>query len=329
MARSRALILFRLAAALLLWGAAAGADNAFAASCCGGGSASSLTLSKFASSMIDVSLDVEKYDGYWDSEGKYKSDPPGSRLSQYRLNLGYARRLSPNWQVSAALPFVWNDNRYSAVSSSTKGIGDAAFGFWYEAFDEMRCVWKVESIEDMKPAIYAGATITAPTGISPYDGVSTSFDVTGRGFWRVDANLLLDKTVYPWNATLMYSYGVYMERPVNREYGNYVQPYHKKLGDRRLVSLSGGYTYFMHNMSSLTGTLALSELSEAGGTIDGAADPTTGMRKRSVAGTIAWASDDRDWVTKFTISHTIKQDGYGANFPATDVFTLGVSHVLR
>lgn len=317
--------------AALLWGAALLIPQgaAHAASCCGGGSASALVMPKIASGMLDVSFDYEKYNGYWNKDGKHIPDPPGSDLKQYRLNIGYAHRLADNWQISATLPLVFNENKYSGASSSSHGIGDATLNLWYENFDQIKCVWKVKSWEDLVPAAYFGASLAVPTGISPYDSAGSSFDITGRGFYRLDASMLLDKTVYPWNASLLFSYGTHLERPVNREYGVYVQPYHKKLGDRLLWTASFGYTEFLESMNTLTFTGAYSALRENEGTIDGRNDPTTGMEKRSVSGTAAWASMDRDWVLKFTWSHALGWDGMGNNFPVTDVFTMGVSHVFR
>src|SRR5512135_1291362 len=68
-----------------------------AGSCCGGGSGTSLLLPRIYQGMIDVSVDTEIYHGYWDLNGKVKSDPPESDLRQYRLNIGYARRLAERW----------------------------------------------------------------------------------------------------------------------------------------------------------------------------------------------------------------------------------------
>ncbi len=300
-----------------------------AASCCGGGSASSLVLPKFSRAMSDISFDIEKYDGFWNQEGKHTPDPPGSDLRQYRLNLGYAHRFAPRWQGSVTLPYVWNENDYAGLNSSTNGLGDATVSLWYENFDGIQCVWKVKSLEDLKPAAYFGATLTIPTGISPYDDVENSFDITGRGFYRLDGTVLLDKTVYPWNASLLLSYGTHFERPVNREYGNYVEPYERRLGDRMLATLSLGYTQFLESMSTLTYTLAYSDLKENEGKVDGHRDPATGFRKRSIAATVAFATFDRDWVVKFTWSHTLRGDDWGENFPTTDVYTVGVSRVYR
>lgn len=318
-----------IAAVLIAGAAALPPGEARAASCCGGSSAASLVLPKFSESMIDVSIDAEFYDGYWDKSGEPQSDPPGSDLRQYRLNVGYARRLADRWQASVVAPFVLNDNKYANSSYGASGLGDMAVTLWYEAFDDVTCVWKVESWDDMKPAVYFGATLTMPTGISPYDNVEESFDVTGRGFYRLDATVLLDKTVYPWNVSFQYSYGVHFERPVNREYGDYVKPYRKKLGDRRLWTLSAGYTHFMDSMKSLTGTVAYSDLWEGEGTIDGERDPATGIEKRSVSATLSLASMDRAWVYKLTYNRAIRGSGWGENFPITDIFIIGVSHVFR
>jgi hypothetical protein len=311
---------------VLAWSAAA---PAWAASCCGGGSASSLILPKFSKSMVDMSFDFERYDGFWNEQGDHVPDPPGSDLNQYRLNLGYGRRLASRWQASVSLPYVWNSNQYSGLQSSTNGLGDATVNLWYEAFDGMMCVWKVRSSKDLRPAAYFGGSLTVPTGISPYDDVENSFDVTGRGFYRLDGNMLLEKTIYPWNASVQFSYGTHLERSVNREYGNYVEPYDKKLGDRAQGTFSAGYTYFLESMNSLTFTASYSDLWEDNGEIDGRTDPTSGFRKRSVAGIFAFATMDRDWVTKLVWSHAVQQDDWGRNFPTTDVITVGISHVFR
>jgi hypothetical protein len=303
--------------------------TANAASCCGGGSASSLILPKFSRAMIDISADYEHYDGFWDHDGNYTADPSGSDLNQYRLNLGYAHRLAPRWQASVTLPYVWNRNKYSQLQRNTEGLGDASVSLWYEAFDKIACVWDVKTWRDLMPAIYWGGTLTLPTGVSPYDEVGDNFDITGRGFYRLDASLLIDKTVYPWNASVSASYGRYLQRPVNREYGNYVEPYDKRLGDRFNATASFGYTYFMDTMESLTGTLAYAYMKEARALIDGEIDTTSGLRKESIAMTLAWASEDRDWVGKLTWSHAPASDDWGRNFPKTDILTMGISHVLR
>lgn len=279
--------------------------------------------------MVDASLSVEKYDGFWNKEGKYIQDPPGSDLRQYRLSLGYAHRLAANWQASVVAPYVWNDNRYSGLSSRTEGVGDTSLSIFYEAFDSIMCTYKVEGIKDLIPASYFGASLTIPTGISPYDDVKSSFDVTGRGFYRLDGIALFDKTVYPWNASLLLSYGAHLERPVDREYGKYVEPYHKKLGDRALGSLSFGYTQSLKEQDTMTYTATYSDLWEAEGTINGESDSTTGLRKKSVSGTIAYATAEKNWIIKGSWGHTVKQDGWGENFPATDIITIGVSHVFQ
>ncbi len=305
------------------------AQSVWAASCCGGGAASSLVLPKFSRQMVDISIDFEDYNGFWNQDGVVTPDPPGSDLNQYRLNLAYAHRFAPNWQASVLLPYVWNSNLYAGLDSRTNGVGDMTFNFWYEAFDSIMCVWKVRELKDLTPAAYFGASLTVPTGISPYNNVENSFDITGRGFYRLDANMLLDKTIYPWTATLLLSYGIYLERPVNREYGNYVEPYRKNLGDRQLASISFGYTTFFDSMDSMTFTLAYSYLREDKGTINGETDFTTGFRKEALGFTVAYSTMDNDWIFKGSYNHAINNDRYGANFPITDIFTIGVSRVFR
>ncbi len=302
---------------------------AYSASCCGGGSSSSLLLPKASHAMIDTSIDIEQYDGFWNKEGDHINDPPGSDLNQYRLNLAYAHRLASRWQASVIMPYIWNDNQYSGLSTQTNGLGDTKVNLWYEAFDDVTCVWKIKKLADLKPAAYFGATLTLPSGVSPFDDVDNNFDITGRGFYRLDGNVLIEKTIYPWSTALLLSYGKYFERSVNREYGKYVEPYDMNLGDRLLATLSFGYTQFLDSMDTVTYTLAFSHLQEEKAEINGHTDPTSGFEKRSFALTAAYATMARDWVFKATWGHAIDQDGWGENFPTTDVLTLGISYVLR
>lgn len=302
--------------------------NLQAASCCGGGSASSLLLPKFSNDILALNIDIEHYDGFWDSNGKWVMDPQGSNLNQYRFNFGFAHRVDNNLQASVTLPYVFNRNQYVNHSRNTNGIGDGSVSIWYEFFDKVTCVWDVNSWEDLKPSIYLGSTLTVPTGTSPYDKVVDNFDITGRGVYRLDISALIDKTVYPWNFSYSASYGQYLERPVNREYGTYIEPYRKQLGNRLSSSVAIGYTYFTDKMESLTTTISYTYLKEGEAQINGAVDPISDFRKESVGISFAWASEDKGWISKLSWSHAPSRTNWGVSFPTTDVITIGVSHVL-
>jgi len=245
------------------------------------------------------------------------------------LNLGYGQRFSPRWQASVAIPYVWNDNVYSGFSSRTNGLGDMTMNLWFEALDDVTA-WKVRGIKDMTPSVLIGPSILIPTGISPYDDVKSSFDVTGRGFYRIDGNVIITKTIHPWTASLSLAYGAYLEREVNREYGNYVEPYRKNLGNRAYASLSLGYIYYLGTGGdTLTGTASLSQIREGDTTINGVQDPLSGFKKTSVGGSLAYSSTDHDWSVRLSLNHAIMFDGWGNNFPTTDIYTLGVSYGFR
>ncbi|MDH3973072.1 MAG: hypothetical protein OEV42_02225 [Deltaproteobacteria bacterium] len=317
---------FKLISAALIAGAVLlTATSALAASCCGGGSAASLLLPKISKAMSNATFDYEQYKGYWDKSGSHQDDPEGANYKQYRLNLGYGLRLADRWQGSISLPYVYNDNKYADGRERTNGLGDVALGFWYENFDDIKCVWKVRSAADLIPAAYFGATLTIPTGISPYDDIDKTEDITGRGVYRLDGTMLLDKTIYPWNISAQFTYGTHAARPVNRKNGKYIEPYDLKLGDRYVGTFSLGYTHFLESMDSLTFTAAYTDLTEEKETIDGHKNDASGMSKKSVSATVAFSTMNRNWVYKATWSH-----GYeGENFPKTDIISIGVSHVYR
>ena len=302
--------------------------QAWSASCCGGGSASGLILPKFSHHMLEVSIDSEQYDGYWDSSGKWKPDPAGSNLNQFRLNLGYAHRLGANWQGSISIPYVFNDNKYSGVNAKTDGFGDAGVSLWYEAFRGPMCVTKVNKPKDLLPASYFGFTLTLPTGASPYDDVEDNFDITGRGMYRLDGNVSIEKSIGSWTTAFKYSLGEYFSRDVNKEYRRYVEPYSKQFGRRQLTSFAVSYGHVIPSMDSLTYILSYAILKEEAGEIDGEEDTTSEIEKRSRSLGVAYATLNRQWVYKFLWSHSLDDDGKGKNFPTTDIYTLGLAYVF-
>ena len=322
--------LFLLIGAALFLGAALPSPGpALAASCCGGGSVSSLIVPKYALAVADASFDMEVYHGFWNQNGTQTPDPPGSDLKQFRFNLGYAQRFARHWQASIMVPYVWNSNAYSGQSSKSDGLGDSTLGLWYDAVDD-QSTWKIKSAKDLIPAVSVGLSLLIPTGISPYDNVGSSFDVTGRGFYRVDGNLLIDKTIRPWNFSLLLSYGTHFERPVNEEYGKFVKPYRKQLGDRTSASVSLGYSYALNTRGDmLTGVASLSYLQEANSRIDGAVDEASGFWKTAAGASLVYSSTDHDWSFRVSWSHAIREDGWGKNFPTTDIYTVGVRYVFR
>lgn len=304
-------------------------QQVLAASCCGGGGGASLVIPKYNYRIVNLSLAEESYDGFWNSDGKWVSDPPGSDMRQYRLSAGIAQRLSDNLQVSASLPVVFNRNTYSRIERNSQGLGDSSVNLWYEFFDAVTCTYRVRSLADLRPAVYWGLNLVVPTGVSPYDEVKDNFDITGRGFYRLDNKLLVEKTVYPWGVSLSYSYGIYLERPVNTEYGQAVAPYHKKLGDRQNLSLGAGYTWFLPSLDAATATLTMSQLKEDAAEVDGKSIPGSSIEKRSVSLAGNWSTNDKAWSTTLSLSHSPTEDNWGQNFPATNTISLSVQHVLE
>ncbi|MDD2853493.1 MAG: hypothetical protein PHY09_16525 [Desulfuromonadaceae bacterium] len=321
-------LVFYAMAALFTGAAALFPGSSFAASCCGGGSAASLSVPKYATVVADLSIDTELYDGYWNQKREYIADPPGSDLRQYRMTFGGGYRFAKDWQASISLPYVWNDNSYSGISSQTSGLGDTTVSLMYEMLDD-NSTWRVYDAKDMIPAITLGVSLLLPTGVSPFDDSQSSFDITGRGFYRLDGTLLIEKTVRPWNASISLGYGSYFERSVNREYGKYVEPYTKDLGDRFSASLSTGYTYVIGTGGdSITGTVSYACMNEGSAHYNGKRDSGSGFDKQSVAGALSYSNNDHNWSLRAGWNHAIKRNGWGQNFPTTDVISVGVRYVF-
>ena len=56
---------------------------------------------------------------------------------------------------------------------------------------------------------------------------------------------------------------------------------------------------------------------------------STGFSKTAAGAGIAYTSTDHDWAVRASWSHAIQQNGWGENFPTTDVFSLGVRYGFR
>ena len=156
----------------------------------------------------------------------------------------------------------------------------------------------------------------------------TSFNIMGAiGSGKT---LLIEKTIQPWNLSLLFSYGKYIERPVNREYGNYVEPYDKVLGDRISSTVSLSYAYYIGSGGdTLTGSVSYTYLHEENAKINGSEMESSGFMKKSIGGSVVYSGTDSDWSFRGAWSHTIKRDGWGESFPSTDIFTLGVRYAIR
>lgn len=318
--------LVRAAPLLLAAALAAAPGPARAASCCGGGGSTATILPRAALWLVDVAADLERYDGFWDGAGVHLQDPPGTTLQQRRLSLSVAGRPFRRWQAGVSASWVWNVNDYPGTSSRTNGPGDTTVAVWWEALDE-RTAWRMVKASDLVPNVTLGASVTLPTGVSPYDDVETSYDVTGRGFYRLDANVAVDKGYRSWSASILGSYGVHLARPVNRSYGKYVEPFDRRLGNRASASASLAYRWVLSPAGhGLTGNLGISWLHEAEGETDGVADGTFAMEKTALTAGLAYASTDHPWAVRLSLSHAIQQDGWGENFPTTDILTLGARY---
>jgi len=296
-----------------------------AASCCGGGAGSGIILPKFKQHMLDLGINNEQYDGFWTQAGDHRDDPANSDLSQKRLNVSYAYRLADQWQLGLSTPLVYNQNTYSGKNSSVFGLGDSQVSLWYEAFERVTCVYKVTSWKSLQPSLYFGPALTLPTGMSQYsDRIESSFDITGRGFYRLDGQVLLEKTIYPWTATVHYIYGQYLKRPVNQEYGQAIEPYNKQLGDRQQLTLSAGYTWFLANFSMLSLTLSHNTVDEGSAIVDGIKDNSSGFESASLGLSLAYSNATQNWIVK--AGFTQLEDG--ENTSKTRTLSIGASHVF-
>ncbi len=116
---------------------------------------------------------------------------------------------------------------------------------------------------------------------------------------------------------------------VNREYGQWIEPYKKQLGNRHSLGSSLGYTWFMENIDQLTLTLSRSRMQEGDAHINGATNPDTGIYQNSWGMVGTYMKADQSWIVTLGLNQGINLVGQGENFPITRTLSLGVSHVFH
>jgi len=317
-----------LAALVVLTGAVF-SSNLYSASCCGGGSSSFLLVPKFSKSSIAVGAAMETYQGFWTSTGKHLPDPDDSLLRQFRATLSGAIRLNDNFQLSLSIPYVFNNNLYSGAQYDTNGLGDTYLTLTYEAFDNITCVWKVRDISDLRPAAYFSVNVLIPTGISPYSDVENNFDITGRGFYRVDFRAFIDKTIYPFSMSLSAQYGKYIERPINKEYGTYVEPYQRQLGDRFSASGMLGFSFMLPTFYSLSLYASYAYLIEQPGYDNGEVNEFLGFSKQTFTVSTILMNPGKNNIVKLNHSNSPPVDAFGVKTASTYSWSIEVQHVYH
>ena len=144
----------------------------------------------------------------------------------------------------------------------------------------------------------------------------------GRGLLVGMAGMVVCYALFYIATVFALSYGTQFERSVNREYGKYVEPYTKQLGDRFTATLSASYTYVLGTGGdSIIGTASYAYLNEADASFNGKQDSGSGFDKQSMGVALAYSSTDHNWSTRIGWNHAIPQNGWGRNFPSTDIIT--------
>lgn len=79
----------------------------------------------------------------------------------------------------------------------------------------------------------------------------------------------------------------------------------------------------------ITGTASYAYLQEQDGEINGNTDTSSAFRKQSFGLGLSYGSTDRDWSVRIAWNHALQFDGWGKNFPTTDIYSVGVRYVFR
>jgi len=245
---------------------ARGAPAAAQACCAGGALVSPARLAPHEDVGVGVAARARSNMGFFDAAGRYASSSGGEQILEQRLAASI--RFPEQGQASVVLPIVQTHRSASGIDEWGGGVGDVAltarYDFWLSA----------ESLYRPGFALLAGVTL--PTGTAPDQAMQPlSTDATGAGTYDFTLGVGIEKAYGHAYAALN---GWLTHRTSRTVTFPGAAPFRESFGLRWTALATGGYVF--DNEAALA--LYVNVLGEGDATINGAGDPSTGIRLTTV-----------------------------------------------
>jgi hypothetical protein len=212
-------------------------------------------------------------DKYFDAHGNKTYFPGNIWGGIYSTQLGFVYGVTDRLQVSAVIPYVWNNASQLVVfeipspdptkpdsiaqvkyGRPSSGLGDVSVGIKYQVFTET----------ERRPAIYIVLDATIPTGEKNPTGIIDSRNyapAVGNGEYKLNIGFGFRKVSYPFsyslNADYMYKFpGEKVQEPYapelpfkSSDYLDFIGTFNFHLNDWIAVQNELSYFYYMNNGS--------------------------------------------------------------------------------
>lgn len=221
---------------------------------CGGGTGDLSVLSLDGFALVNAGVVYDRYLGVWDKDGKWR--PYEYNLSQTKVLLNGAYRVSRRFQFAISLPLIINSSSVPRLKSSGWGVGDLTIGGRFEIFHEFQPKKKGKKLILDRTLPYTAITfgLTLPSGKSE-ETAENDVDITGKGFYTTSLGISLTKSLIKsklqlladasWQHSFEKNYKTYYNLPLNSDF-------RKRPGEKFNYSLSVNYIFNSWHAVSLT-----------------------------------------------------------------------------
>jgi hypothetical protein len=229
-------------------------EKSDAGDCCGGGTGELLVLSLYGIGLVNTGIVYDRYLGVWDKDGKWR--PYEYDITQTKILLNGAYRISRRFQFAISLPVIYNSSSVPRLKNSSWGVGDFIVGGRFEIFHEFqpKKTGKKLILDHTLPYTAITFGLLFPTGRSE-ETAENDVDIMGKGFYTTSLGLALTKSIIrsklqvladaSWQHSFEKNYDSYYNVPLNSEF-------RKQPGDKFSYSLGLNYMFNMSHEVSIT-----------------------------------------------------------------------------
>lgn len=212
--------------------------NGMAATCCvGGGGQSVCVLPSEQKYQLGASSIYRATQGQFDAYGYYIPNGDNQNLKTLITTFGAAYRLHEDWQLSASLPVVYNDQVVVGKTGSKTGMGDPVLEGRYTLWEELYFL-------PYRPQLNFYGGVRFPVGTSTYNSKdSLGTDVAGEGVGIFHGGVSASKLYRPFQLSLDAGFFYPLFRQVTTVRGRSIEPYHFKPGNRIQLIESIAYLF--------------------------------------------------------------------------------------
>lgn len=205
--------------------------NTYAASCCGGGQSAASVMIADHMQEWTISTVMRSDIGQTNNNGQALMDDHENKDQTFTSSIEYKKLITSRLQGNTSLNFIQKESKRLGKEETNSGLGDLAFGAFYEALTNY-------TYTPLQPRIFVGPKLIIPFGENNFNSKKElRTDIRGTGFYKIDVPAVL--VIDAWKFSISPQY----------------LPDQKSLTSTYAFSTAGSYSYSLNDQFDITSTL--------------------------------------------------------------------------